>query len=72
MKKHVYVEKLNVTVENCEQVLSHLEHEKEKIEKQLTWAEDIDVDTIRIENNFKEISDCIQDIKEWKEENVAA
>lgn len=71
MKEHKYVAKLNVTKENCEEVLSHLEKEKEKIEKQLTWAEDIDVDTVRIENNFKEISDCIQDIKEWKEEIAA-
>ena len=70
MSKHPYVEKLAVTESNCNQVIEHLQIEKSKIEKQLSWAQAIDVDTLRIENNLSEISDCIADIKEWKEETI--
>lgn len=65
---HPYVEKLKVTESNCNQIISHLQVEKAHVENQLTWAESIDVDTVRIENNLNEITNCIDDIESWKEE----
>ena len=38
---------------------------------QLTWAESIDIDTARLENNLNEISSCIDDIESWKKEEIA-
>jgi hypothetical protein len=45
-----------------------LQVEKAHVESQLTWAESIDVDTVRLENNLNEINDCINDLTSWKEE----
>lgn len=66
--KHPYVEKLKVTESNCNQIINHLQVEKAHVESQLSWAESIDVDTARLENNLNEISSCINDIESWKEE----
>ncbi len=66
--EHPYVEKLKVTESNCNQILCNLQVEKAHVENQLTWAESIDVDTARLENNLSEINDCINDLTSWKEE----
>ena len=67
---HPYVEKLMVTEHNCNQVLCHLQVERAHVENQLTWAESIDVDTARLENNLNEITSCIDDIESWKKEEA--
>ena len=71
MKQHPYVEKFGAIMyqmKNLPILIENLESERSKIEAQLEWAESIDVDTTRLENNLNEITSCIEDIKEWKEE----
>jgi len=71
--EHPYAKKFGAIMhqkKNFPILIKNLEAERSKIEAQLEWAESIDVDTTRIENNLVEINNCINDIEDWAKEEA--